>query len=237
MKINTTFQSPNFGPRPEGSEIDMLLLHYTGMKAGKEALERLCDRAAQVSAHYLIEENGEIFKLVPEEQRAWHAGLAYWNGETDINSCSIGIEIVNPGHEWGYRPFPAAQMEAVIILSKGILERHSIPAQRVLAHSDVAPDRKEDPGELFNWEILAKQGIGLFPDKTTENNSISKDGFLLKLSKYGYRLDIENPTGPITKAAIIAFQRHFRSSKLDGKIDQECCQILADLYSQLDDRP
>ncbi|WP_218044864.1 N-acetylmuramoyl-L-alanine amidase [Kiloniella majae] len=235
MKLNHTFQSPNFGPRLEGSDINMLLLHYTGMQTGKEALERLCDSAAQVSAHYLVEENGEVFQLIPEELRAWHAGLAYWGGETDINSCSIGIEIVNPGHEWGYRAFPAAQMKAVTALCKQILEHHTIPASRVLAHSDVAPERKEDPGELFDWAFLAKQGIGIFPDKTTQNNSISEDDFVLKLGEYGYRVDMDSSTGSGTKAAIIAFQRHFRPSKLNGQVDKECCQILADLYSQLDD--
>lgn len=235
MKINHTYRSPNFGPRPKTADINMLLLHYTGMQTGKEALERLCDSAAQVSAHYLIEEDGEIFQLVPEELRAWHAGVAYWGGETDINSCAIGIEIVNPGHEWGYRPFPTAQMKAVAVLSKEILERHSIPASRVLAHSDVAPERKEDPGELFDWAYLAKQGIGAFSDRTTQNTPIAEDDFLLKLGEYGYQVDIKSPTGSVTKAAIIAFQRHFRPSKLNGKIDPECCQILADLYSQLDD--
>ncbi len=237
MKTNTTFQSPNFGARPEGSVINMLLLHYTGMQTGKDALERLCDTAAQVSAHYLIEENGEVFHLVPEEQRAWHAGVAYWGGETDINSCSIGIEIVNPGHEWGYRAFPPAQMKAVAALSEEILERHPIPAHRVLAHSDVAPERKEDPGELFDWSFLAKQGIGVFPETAAPSQTISEENFIIKLGEYGYQVDMKNPTGSVTKAAIIAFQRHFRQSKLDGKIDLECCQILADLYSRLDDRP
>ncbi|WP_299380871.1 N-acetylmuramoyl-L-alanine amidase [uncultured Kiloniella sp.] len=235
MKINHTYHSPNFGPRPKTVDINMLLLHYTGMQTGKEALERLCDSAAQVSAHYLIEEDGEIFQLVPEEHRAWHAGLAYWHDETDINSCSIGIEIVNPGHEWGYRPFPTAQMKAVATLSKEILERHSIPSHRVLAHSDVAPERKEDPGELFDWIYLANQGIGVFPDGTAQSSPIAEDSFVLKLGEYGYKVDIKSPTGSVTKAAIIAFQRHFRPSKLNGEIDQECCQILADLYSQLDD--
>ncbi|WP_421783645.1 N-acetylmuramoyl-L-alanine amidase [Kiloniella litopenaei] len=235
MKINHTFGSPNYGPRPQNGEIDMLLMHYTGMQTGQEALERLCAPEAQVSAHYLVEEDGEVFQLVSEENRAWHAGLAYWKGVTDINSCSIGIEIVNPGHEWGYRYFPTAQMDSVIKLSKRIIEQHVIPPHRVLAHSDVAPERKEDPGELFDWQFLAQHGVGLWPDTTTQSDNLLQDEFVLKLGEYGYNVDIESPTGSLTKAAIIAFQRHFRPGKLDGQVDRECCQILANLHSQLDD--
>ena len=146
--------SPNHDDRG-GAAIDMLVLHYTGMKTAEAALERLCDPAAKVSAHYTIDEDGTVYAHVPEARRAWHAGVSFWAGATDINSRSIGIELVNPGHEFGYRDFPDAQIAALITLCHGILLRHPIPSARVLGHSDVAPARKEDPGELFPWERLA----------------------------------------------------------------------------------
>jgi N-acetylmuramoyl-L-alanine amidase len=142
--------SPNHDERKLG--VDLLLLHYTGMKTAADARARLIDPAAKVSSHYLVDEDGGIAQLVPEARRAWHAGLSSWKSVTDINSCSVGIEIVNPGHEFGYRDFPEAQIEAVIALCRDIVARHSIPARRVLAHSDVAPARKEDPGERFPCE-------------------------------------------------------------------------------------
>ena len=163
MPLPLSHPSPNHGPRPEGVPIDILLVHYTGMPTGAEALERLCDGQAQVSAHYLVEEDGTVFSLVPEDRRAWHAGAGYWQGERDINSRSVGVELVNPGHEWGYRPFPDAQMAAFAALARGIMDRHGILPHRVLAHSDVAPSRKEDPGELFDWRGLAAQGVGFWP--------------------------------------------------------------------------
>ncbi|MFM2045876.1 MAG: hypothetical protein RLY86_4452, partial [Pseudomonadota bacterium] len=144
--------SPNHGPRAPGKPVDMLILHYTGMRSGTAALERLCDPEAQVSAHYLIEEDGTVHRMVHERRRAWHAGVSLWRGEKDINSRSIGIELVNPGHEFGYRPFPAAQMAALTELCRGIVEHYAIPPLHVLAHSDVVPDRKIDPGELFDWQ-------------------------------------------------------------------------------------
>ncbi|MFD2206331.1 N-acetylmuramoyl-L-alanine amidase [Kiloniella antarctica] len=234
MQINRKFQSPNYGIRPKEKKIDTLLLHYTGMKSGQEALDRLCDDQSQVSAHYLVEEDGCVFQMVDEENRAWHAGLASWQGESDINSCSIGIEIVNPGHEWGYRNFSEPQMRALIELCKEILNRHPIPPQRVLAHSDVAPERKEDPGELFDWGRLQNANIGLYTNNISSQSDIHKDNFLQKLSAYGYFLDLLSPEHPASIAAIIAFQRHFRPDKLDGVIDQECCEILSNLHSQLD---
>lgn len=154
--------SPNFDERGD-APIDMLVMHYTGMQTGEAALARLCEAAAKVSAHYLIEEDGRIFQMVDESKRAWHAGVSYWRGHTDINARSIGIELVNPGHEWGYRPFPQAQMESLVWLSKGILARHPIPPENVVGHEHVAPSRKQDPGELFDWEFLGKHGIGLWP--------------------------------------------------------------------------
>jgi N-acetylmuramoyl-L-alanine amidase len=141
---------------------DMVVLHYTGMQTGEEALARLCDPQAKVSAHYLVEEDGRVFRLAPEERRCWHAGKSFWKGETDINAVSIGIELVNPGHEWGYRGFPDAQVAAVISLLDDIRARWTIPDDRILGHSDVAPARKEDPGELFPWKRLAEAGHGLW---------------------------------------------------------------------------
>src|SRR5215472_2073497 len=155
--------SPNFGSRGEPAHIDMLVLHYTGMASAEAAIERLCDPDAKVSAHYVIEENGAIWRLVPETLRASHAGLSCWEGRTDLNAVSLGIEIVNPGHEWGYRPFPDAQMLSVERLCRTLISRYSIPAHRVVGHSDIAPDRKTDPGELFDWPRLARSGIGIWP--------------------------------------------------------------------------
>ncbi|MGB0694541.1 MAG: N-acetylmuramoyl-L-alanine amidase [Rhodospirillaceae bacterium] len=156
--------SPNHDARPSGQAITTLVLHYTGMQSGVAALERLCDPKAEVSAHWLVEEDGRRLALVPEDRRAWHAGLSSWRGQTGLNACSIGIEIVNPGHEFGYHPFPAAQMEAVVSLCQEILRRHpDIRPEGVVGHSDIAPTRKQDPGELFDWPLLAAHGVGLFP--------------------------------------------------------------------------
>ena len=167
--------SPNHDARPAGKPIDILLLHYTGMRDAEAALRRLTDPAAKVSSHYLIDEDGATYRLVDEGRRAWHAGVSYWGGERDINGVSIGIELVNPGHEFGYRPFPQPQMEALVELGRAILARHPIPPARVLGHSDVAPTRKTDPGELFDWRALAEAGIGLWPtpprDRTTSPRS------------------------------------------------------------------
>ena len=155
--------SPNVDDRPPGCAIDTLILHYTGMPSAAAALERLRDPGAKVSAHYLIEEDGSVVQLVPEERQAWHAGVSHWQGRARLNGCSIGIELVNPGHEWGYRPFTETQYDACIALCRSILTRWPIPPGRVLAHSDVAPARKQDPGELFDWPRLAAAGIGLWP--------------------------------------------------------------------------
>jgi N-acetylmuramoyl-L-alanine amidase len=156
-------RSPNHDERPAGAAIDILVLHYTGMKTAEEALARLCDPVARVSAHYTIDRDGRIYAHVPEARRAWHAGISWWAGETNVNARSIGIELVNPGHEFGYIPFAQPQIDALIELAKGIVSRHPIPAQRVVGHSDVAPARKTDPGELFPWQKLAEAGIGVWP--------------------------------------------------------------------------
>jgi len=208
--------SPNHGPRPENTPIDLLVLHYTGMRDGQAALERLCDPASRVSAHYLIEEDGTVFALVDETRRAWHAGIGAWRGHDDINSRSIGIELVNPGHEFGYRPFPRPQMEALARLAPAILARHPIPPRNVVGHSDVAPTRKEDPGELFDWAWLAVRGIGLWPTAIPESSLSASDAELAEmLVRFGYAV-AEDP-----RAALVAFQRHFRPTRFDGVVDDE----------------
>src|SRR5215470_14181669 len=156
-------ESPNHGSRGEPARIDMLVLHYTGMESAPAALERLCNPTARVSAHYVVEENGRIWRLVPEVRRAFHAGVSCWEGESNLNAVSLGVEIVNPGHEWGYRPFPGEQMSAVERLCHDLLSRYSIPAHRIVGHSDIAPERKSDPGELFDWHRLARAGLGIWP--------------------------------------------------------------------------
>jgi len=202
------------------------LLHYTGMQSAEEAVARLRDPAARVSSHYVIDEDGAVLRLVAEDQRAWHAGVSYWAGAREINARSIGIEIVNPGHEWGYRPFPAPQMQSVIGLSQQIVAQYGIPAARVLGHSDVAPLRKQDPGELFDWRTLAVQGIGLWPKP--QPASWDEATFLAALNRYGYDIDGSASTAPDTAhhAAILAFERHFRPQQLSGRADDELAAIL-----------
>ncbi|HWE47372.1 MAG TPA: N-acetylmuramoyl-L-alanine amidase [Caulobacteraceae bacterium] len=205
----------------------MVVLHYTGMKTGAEALARLCDAEAKVSAHYLIEEDGRVFRLVPEERRAWHAGKSFWRGETDINSASIGIEIVNPGHEWGYRAFPDAQIDSVIALLGDIRERWDIPDARILGHSDVAPARKDDPGEFFPWKRLAQAGHGLwFEPEAAPGASLTlgDDGpgvFVLQagLHRLGYEPLPSGTYDEDTATVVRAFQRHWRPDRVDGVAD------------------
>jgi len=214
--------SPNHEPRPAGTPIDMLVLHYTGMKTASEALARLIDPAAKVSAHYVIDEDGTLYRLVDEDKRAWHAGQAVWRGQTDVNSRSIGIELVNPGHDFGYRAFPAAQMAALIELGRALLARHPIPARNVVGHSDVAPARKQDPGELFDWPGLAQAGIGLWPQPSPTPSNADP---LADLARYGYGID--DP-----QATIRAFQRHFHPTRIDGIMDAECRALLDGLLAQ-----
>ncbi len=194
--------SPNHDDR--GRDIDTVILHYTGMKTGKEALDRLCDEKAKVSAHYLVEEDGRVFRLVAENRRAWHAGVSSWKGDIDTNARSIGVEIVNPGHEFGYREFPDVQIDSVIALLKDINTRHDIAPDRVLAHSDVAPARKEDPGELFPWGRLAKEGLVLAPYDGEADAGISYEDAIKALGDIGY----DAPPG-FHAAALLAFQRRF----------------------------
>jgi N-acetylmuramoyl-L-alanine amidase len=211
--------SPNVDDRPAGCAIDALILHYTGMPSAAAALGRLCDPAAKVSAHYLIDEDGNVVQLVPEERRAWHAGVSSWAGRQHLNDCSIGIELVNPGHEWGYRAFAEAQYEACIALCRVILARWPIPPRRVLAHSDVAPGRKQDPGELFDWARLAAAGIGLWP-QPGQGDPRSVARLQMELARVGYGVAQSGELDETTRLVVTAFQRHFRPARVDGRSDQ-----------------
>lgn len=219
--------SPNHDARPPGAEIDTLVLHYTGMPTAEGALARLCDPEARVSAHYVVEEDGTTWQLVADERRAWHAGASFWRGKTDINACSIGIEIVNPGHEWGYRPFPAAQMRALLTLCRAILARHPIAQRNVVAHSDIAPERKQDPGELFAFSFLARHGVGIFPEAVA--NSGTGDALFsasalravrADLIGVGYKLAPEGPLDRSLAVVLSAFQRHWRPEAITGAADR-----------------
>jgi N-acetylmuramoyl-L-alanine amidase len=206
----------------------MLILHYTGMRTAKEALDRLCDPAAMVSAHYLIDEDGTITRLVAEEQRAWHAGIASWRGRSDINGASIGIELVNPGHEFGYRRFPEPQMAALETLARDIFRRHPIPPRGVIGHSDVAPLRKQDPGELFDWPRLARAGIGFWPDFAAGGPATMPGlrEIQSSLAAIGYVCPQSGAQDAATTAALLAFQRHFRPERCDGVLDTDtACRI------------
>ncbi len=224
--------SPNHGPRPGGGTVDMLILHYTGMRSAAAALDRLCSAEAKVSAHYLIDEDGTAWRLVPEERRAWHAGISCWAGRRDINGASIGIELVNPGHEFGYRPFPERQMAALERLARGILARHPIPPRHVLGHSDVAPQRKADPGELFDWSRLARAGIGLWPDFAARTSPAADIAEMqAMLAAIGYETPQTGVLDEATRQVVLAFQRHFRPSRCDGAPDAETLQRIAVLLA------
>ena len=206
--------SPNFDERAQS--VSMIVLHYTGMPDADSAIDRLTSPDARVSAHYVVKEDGEVLQLVDEEKRAWHAGKSYWRGVTDVNSASVGIEIVNPGHEFGYRPFPDEQIASVIPLVADIKDRHGIGRGNIVGHSDVAPSRKEDPGELFPWSALAKRRLALpSPTRDLMDPYWTDAGFLLALERFGY--DVTD-----NQKAVIAFQRRFRPDLIDGIIDGEC---------------
>ncbi|MES2754427.1 MAG: N-acetylmuramoyl-L-alanine amidase [Pseudomonadota bacterium] len=212
--------SPNFDERAQ--PITMIVLHYTGMQDAQSAIDRLRDPAAKVSCHYLVAEDGTVLEMVPEDKRAWHAGKSHWRDWNDINSASIGIEIVNPGHEFGYRPFPDEQIDALARLIYEIKDRHHITRGNVVGHSDIAPARKRDPGELFPWATLAKLRLALpRPTKNLMDPQWTEGGFLLALERFGY--DVTDKM-----AAIMAFQRRFRPELVDGEVDAECrCILLA----------
>ncbi len=227
--------SANFNERLH--PLDMLVLHYTGMKDGPSALARMLeDREPRVSAHYMVEEDGRVFQLVAEDKRAWQAGRSWWQGHEDLNSRSIGIEIVNPGHEWGYRPFSEAQIVSVIELCQGILGRWPIPPHRVVAHSDIAPDRKEDPGELFPWKRLAEAGIGLWPQPVRPepwmmhgaapgDAGMTVEGLQKSLAAIGYKIAVTGMFDDATAAVVRAFQRRWRPMRLTGEGDTETVSL------------
>ncbi|HET9715461.1 MAG TPA: N-acetylmuramoyl-L-alanine amidase [Pseudolabrys sp.] len=237
--------SPNFDERKNSRVPDMILLHYTGMQTGDGALDRLTAADSKVSAHYVVFENGRIVQCVPEERRAWHAGEASWAGETDINSRSVGIEIVNPGHEFGYSDFPLRQIAAVISLCRSIITRRGpISADRILAHSDVAPSRKQDPGEKFPWGLLSESGIGHW----VRAAPLDLEGVGLKpgdggegvtrlqraLRSYGYGLAETGTYDAATRDVVAAFQRHFRQARVDGIADPS---TLLTLRALIETRP
>jgi N-acetylmuramoyl-L-alanine amidase len=218
--------SPNFDRRQ--LPVTMVVLHYTGMVDAEAAIERLCDPAAKVSAHYLIDERGEIVAMVDEELRAWHAGASWWRGITDVNSASVGIELANPGHDFGYRPFPIPQMAALMALLPEIVARHGVAPANVVGHSDVAPQRKTDPGELFDWDLLAARGLALpRPREGLVDPGWDDADVGAALAQFGYGVD-DLP------ATIRAFQRHFRREAVTGVADAETRAILHRLL--LDDR-
>lgn len=216
--------SPNHDDRPAQTPIDMLILHYTGMKTAQEAVDRLRDPKARVSSHYVVDEDGAVLRLVPEQRRAWHAGISYWRGHEELNARSIGIEIVNPGHEWGYRDFPVLQLAAVCDLSLSILSRHSIPPCNVVAHSDVAPDRKQDPGEKFDWEGLARNGVGFWPFGVPDDGMADAPETAVfearaALASIGYRVARDGPMDASLSSTLCAFQRHWRPEAVTSRLD------------------
>src|SRR6478672_7375200 len=234
--------SANYGERSKGRLPDMIVLHYTGMPDVEGAIARLCTAGSDVSAHYIVLEDGRIVQCVPEAKRAWHAGVASWAGEEDINSCSIGVEIVNPGHDWGYPDFPLRQIAAVIALCRGIMLRRNIVPHRVLAHSDVAPARKQDPGEKFPWASLANSGVGHW---VTPAPIVRGEGLKLgvisdsvrdlqqALAKYGYGVPINGKYDAPTMEVVTAFQRHFRPARVDGIADRSTLTTLQALLASL----
>ena len=238
--------SPNREPRVNGTVPDMLVLHYTGMDSAEAALDWLTREESKVSCHYLVDEDGRITQMVREAERAWHAGQSLWGGETELNSCSIGIEIHNPGHEFDYRDFPGAQMQAVEALCLDIFTRHPIRPERVLAHSDIAPGRKRDPGEKFDWARLAKSGVGLWvvPVPASEDLGLgpgdegaSVAALQQELAAFGYGLEVTSTYGRGLENVVEAFQRHFRPERVDGRADASTRDTLKRLLAAVQRTP
>jgi N-acetylmuramoyl-L-alanine amidase len=220
--------SPNFNDRPQPAPIDILVLHYTGMKTAEAAIDLLCSPSSKVSSHYVVDEQGRVTRLVSEEKRAWHAGISSWAGIADVNGRSIGIEIANGGHDGGCPPYPDVQMLAVEALCKEIVARHPIMPRSVVAHSDIAPERKSDPGEWFDWARLARAGVGVWVDPAPvmegpslklgdRGDPVSELQF--RLANYGYGIEVLGVYDAKTEAVVRAFQRHFRPEKVDGVAD------------------
>ena len=237
--VDDIHPSPNVNERQNGARPAMLVLHYTGLPSVTRSIEVLADPECQVSCHYVIDETGRITQMVPERLRAWHAGLSCWHGETDLNSISIGIEIQNPGHSDGYPDFPEVQMRAVIALAKDIITRHAIRADHVLAHSDVAPLRKDDPGEKFAWPELAAAGIGHWvapepvdgapPPTPPAKADVAEAQKLFR--DYGYDCPQNGTVDDVTAKVITAFQRHFRPARVDGRLDASTLETLRKLVA------
>lgn len=234
--------SANFGERANGRQPDMIVLHYTGMPDVEGAIAQLCTPGTEVSAHYIVLEDGRIVQCVPESKRAWHAGVSWWAGEEDINSCSIGVEIINRGHDWGYPDFPLRQIAAVIALCRGIMLRLKLPSHRVLGHSDVAPARKKDPGEKFPWHSLANSGVGhwvqpapIVRGNTLQLGAISDDVANMQAAfrRYGYNMPANGKFDGATMEVVTAFQRHFRPERVDGIADQSTMATLHALLTSL----
>ena len=229
--------SPNHDARPTGGKVDILLLHYTGMESADAALERMCDAEAKVSAHYMIDEDGTVTRMVDESMRAWHAGVSSWRGASEVNGRSVGIELVNPGHEFGYRKFTETQIAQLVPLCADVVLRHGIPTRNVLGHSDVTPEGKQDPGELFDWAALARAGIGLWPKtgfqprRTGPVLDVGDQGAEVAalqgaLKSYGYGIEDDGAYGERTRLVVTAFQRHFRPLMVTGTADPETCSLI-----------
>ena len=232
--------SPNWNARRGGRVADMVILHYTGMKSAEAAIERLCDPTAQVSSHYLIDRDGALVRMVPEEARAWHAGASSWHGETDINSRSIGIELVNPGHAHGYVDFPEPQMRGLLGLLEALYSRHDIVPRQLLAHSDIAPGRKQDPGERFDWHRLWREGFGLWaPPAPASGAPVLASGdagpevaeLQRVFADFGYGLAATGCYDTATEQVITAFQRHWRPLRVDGRADASTLDTLTRLHA------
>lgn len=241
--VSAVHASPNHGERKDTQVPDSIVLHYTGMESDAAALARLCDPAAEVSCHYTVDAAGTILQLVPEARRAWHAGKSFWAGETDMNSASIGIELMNAGHDFGLPPYPPPQIDALIALCRDISKRHSILPTRILAHSDIAPYRKADPGERFPWDLLAAGGIGHFvevqpaddaPPLKRGTGGLAVEGLQGMLAIYGYDVSVTGLYGKKTEQVVTAFQRHFRPMLVDGIAD---AATVATLKALLATRP
>lgn len=244
--VDEVHASPNIEPRKDGLTPTILILHYTGMASAAAAIKLLADPASKVSCHYVVDENGVVTQMVAESMRAWHAGKSHWAGLTDINSASIGIEIQNPGHEGGMPPFPAVQMRVVETLSRDIAQRHGIAPERILAHSDIAPARKIDPGERFDWQGLARGGVGHWVRPAPLRDGVTGAAagssapqvreMQAMLAAYGYGVEVTGEHDRQSELAVMAFQRHFRPRRVDGVVDGSSLRTLDRLLAALPSR-
>lgn len=232
---NTSIRSSNYNERDPAISLQYIVLHYTGMKTAREALDRLCDPTSEVSAHYVIDEDGSVTNLVEDKYRAWHAGKSFWRGITDINSASLGIELVNPGHQFGYRPFPDPQIDALKKLLTALIKKYSLnPATTLLGHAEVAPDRKEDPGEFFPWRLLAEEGLGLWPSPQTNDYQHAEDGEVQNmLCSLGFSCPATDTYDRSMRAVLLAFQRRYEPENLTGTPERETIARLRSLLRMI----